>query len=302
MSISRVSDISGLESFRISNLEDSRNDELSIFWYTVPIFLLIASAVYYLSFTKGAFSKTDYIASQMDVFYSLNEWLSSTLPISNIWIESTSLGNGLVLIPIVAMTIFFRPRAWSTLWATIPIAAILSSLGKNLLNMPRPAGYLEASSFIVLGDRVSASTSLPSGHTLTIFAGITVVLLSLFPSIRTREHKCYVALAILVASLIGISRVAVGAHWPMDVVIGAALGWISGLLGYEWSKRKWSPELPDAKSTNANLAGGAMIIWGFALSIANYQMESSQLVYSISSMCAVAIAFHILNRYRGLES
>jgi hypothetical protein len=37
--------------------------------------------------------------------------------------------------------------------------------------------------------------------------------------------------------LIGLSRIAVGAHWPVDVLAGAALGWLCGLSGLWWSAR-----------------------------------------------------------------
>jgi len=35
----------------------------------------------------------------------------------------------------------------------------------------------------------------------------------------------------VLAVLVAISRVAVGAHWPLDVVAGAVLGWLAGLSG-----------------------------------------------------------------------
>jgi membrane-associated phospholipid phosphatase len=35
----------------------------------------------------------------------------------------------------------------------------------------------------------------------------------------------------VLAAGVGLSRIAVGAHWPGDVVVGACLGLLSGLLG-----------------------------------------------------------------------
>jgi len=39
------------------------------------------------------------------------------------------------------------------------------------------------------------------------------------------------AFAFLVAVLVGVSRMAVGAHWPFDVLAGACVGWLAGLNG-----------------------------------------------------------------------
>ena len=38
------------------------------------------------------------------------------------------------------------------------------------------------------------------------------------------------ALALILALAVALSRIAVGAHWPSDVLAGAAVGWATGLL------------------------------------------------------------------------
>ena len=42
---------------------------------------------------------------------------------------------------------------------------------------------------------------------------------------------------LLGATLIGLSRIAVGAHWPLDVLGGAAIGWLCGAFGAWWAQR-----------------------------------------------------------------
>ena len=69
--------------------------------------------------------------------------------------------------------------------------------------------------------------SFPSGHTLnaTVFYG--VMLLVFLPIIPSRLRKLAIGLVIAIVVLVGISRVALGVHYPSDV----AGGW---LLGVAW--------------------------------------------------------------------
>ncbi|MBO5833564.1 MAG: phosphatase PAP2 family protein [Alphaproteobacteria bacterium] len=62
-----------------------------------------------------------------------------------------------------------------------------------------------------------AFNSMPSGHTTVTFAGLVMMGL-LAPR--------YKALTWTLAIMVGFSRVAVGAHWPTDVIFGAFLGMV----------------------------------------------------------------------------
>ena len=60
-----------------------------------------------------------------------------------------------------------------------------------------------------------AFNSMPSGHTTVSFAGLVMIGM-LAPR--------YKVLTWTLAIMIGVSRVAVGAHWPSDVLLGAFIG------------------------------------------------------------------------------
>lgn len=62
-----------------------------------------------------------------------------------------------------------------------------------------------------------AFNSMPSGHTAVSFAGLVMI------GMLVPKYKPFTwALAIL----IGISRIAVGAHWPTDVILGGFIGMV----------------------------------------------------------------------------
>jgi undecaprenyl-diphosphatase len=65
------------------------------------------------------------------------------------------------------------------------------------------------------------SSSFPSGHAATAFAGAVLV-----SYLAPRAAPFFIALA----AAIGFSRVYVGAHYPGDVIVGAAIGAAVGLL------------------------------------------------------------------------
>ena len=90
-------------------------------------------------------------------------------------------------------------------------------------------GGLEVAEFPILNPRWSAiaptlkqigphlkKKSLPSGHTAIAFAAATALIYAF------RSRRRY--LVLLPAGFVGLSRVACGAHYPLDVAAGAAVG------------------------------------------------------------------------------
>jgi membrane-associated phospholipid phosphatase len=66
------------------------------------------------------------------------------------------------------------------------------------------------------------SSSFPSGHTTVAFAAATVF------AMEYRDRPIIPIIAYSAATLVGVSRVTENKHWATDVLVGAALGWLSG--------------------------------------------------------------------------
>jgi membrane-associated phospholipid phosphatase len=123
--------------------------------------------------------------------------------------------GSLLAVPIVATAAILANR--NRLAASIALAGLaaylLARVLKDLADRGRPAAFFE--SFERLGD-VPTGHGFPSGHAAVAFAMAVV----LWPWL-TRGWR-WVPLG--VAVFVCVSRIHVGAHLPLDVVGGAALG------------------------------------------------------------------------------
>lgn len=115
------------------------------------------------------------------------------------------------------------------MWA-FPLGGLLSHVPKRLFQQLRPPGVLPPDQLHVIGDRL-VHLAMPSGHALAAFAFVWVVL-------HTR-HCTAAQRALLwgMAVAVALSRIAVGAHWPSDVLAGAALGLVAAALSLRAVRR-----------------------------------------------------------------
>lgn len=168
-------------------------------------------------------------------FVTLNGW-GATLP--KAWLERlTYCGDSLFALLLLLLVVRRHPElVWLALLATL-LATLISRGLKPLVDALRPAAVLASDSFHLIGP-VLRVQSFPSGHATTAFISAGV-----FCCIARRHWQR--ALLLGVALLVGWSRVAVGAHWPVDVLGGAATGcfsvWLALRLMQPW-RRQLRPE------------------------------------------------------------
>jgi membrane-associated phospholipid phosphatase len=162
------------------------------------------------------------------LFLRLNA-ASAALP-APVWSFLTLLGDTSILLAILSPLLLWRPQALMACVAAVPAGGLASVLLKRLFEQPRPAGVLDAAQFQIIGPILSHH-SFPSGHSITAFAVAAALLAAPAPGGGARRPAWAVAGVLAMAAAVGFSRVAVGAHWPLDVVGGALTGWLAGLSG-----------------------------------------------------------------------
>lgn len=113
-----------------------------------------------------------------------------------------------------------RAYAYTTAWSAL-LALTTSLLIGWFVKRPRPFTLDMVAARI---DEPLTQYSFPSSHSSVAFA----IAMSL-----TLAHPWLGAIAFVLAFLIGLSRVAVGVHYPTDILAGALLG-IAAALAIHW--------------------------------------------------------------------
>lgn len=150
------------------------------------------------------------------LFYIFN----SIMPFGSVWQNITELGA--VFVSGSLAYLIFRNDKYS-LFAGL-IAGLLTHLTshylKRFFHILRPEHQLDSTSILLLGPPLEPSNfSMPSGHSMTVF-----MILGLAILFNRWQKRVIVVSGVTLAVLIAFSRIAVGAHWPSDCLIGAGLG------------------------------------------------------------------------------
>jgi len=142
--------------------------------------------------------------------------------IAEVMRDLSGLGSVAVLTLFSLLTVGYLAVVKSRAAALLVAAAVISgsagvSLLKDRFGRPRPD--------IAFTELVAPGMSYPSGHA-AMSAVVFLTLGALLASTRSRalEQIYILAVAALMAVLVGTSRVALGVHWATDVLAGWAIG------------------------------------------------------------------------------
>ena len=166
----------------------------------------------------------------MNVFESgIILWIQENVrgPVGNVfWQFITHLGDeGYLWIAMGVVLLFFkktRPIGFTVLVSLLLDFLTINVVLKELVARPRPFVVNELIEPLVGG--VSPYRSFPSGHSGGSFA-------AMFALYRWVPKKIGIP-ALFLASLVALSRLYVGVHYPTDILAGFVIGFVCSALAY----------------------------------------------------------------------
>lgn len=190
--------------------------KLNSFFYLTSLLFLLVSALLLSTVSKAG----SFIA--LNGFHSL-AW-------NDFFEKYTFLGDGLFSLLIC---VFFYYRKQKELALYILVAYLSSGIAtqvlKHLIHAPRPKIYFEANHYLFQMDNFRHSCggkgSFPSGHTTSAFALATILAIYF-------KNRSLTVVIIMGALLVGYSRIYLGQHFPIDVLVGAFIGTIFATFSY----------------------------------------------------------------------
>jgi undecaprenyl-diphosphatase len=193
------------------------------------VLALFSVAIGTLAFGKIASEVSEGDSQSLDrmVLLALRSPGDLSVPIGPRWLaeaarDITALGGWVVLALLTLASVGYlllQRKLRHALFLAVAVigAALLSLLLKDVFARPRP----ELVPHLV----VVSSSSFPSGHSM-LSTSVYLTLGAMLARLQSSSLvKAYLQLwALLLATLVGISRVYLGVHWPTDVLAGWAAG------------------------------------------------------------------------------
>jgi undecaprenyl-diphosphatase len=171
------------------------------------------------------------------VFHAVNAWVASRE-----WLEDPTTALSDVVVPLYALAtvgLWFAARPYGSVrWKLASVSALLSAGIALLTNQAishvwdRPRPFVDHPTLTHVLAARTTDPSFPSDHAAAAFAIAFAVL-----AFSRRGGAAFLA----AATLIGLSRIALGLHYPTDVLAGTLVGLGSAALvtalGRPWVER-----------------------------------------------------------------
>ena len=156
--------------------------------------------------------------SRAEIYFTVNRLYYSAGDLLAPYI--TAIGDGITIVILSALLLLYNCRAAFLLISSYAVSSIIAQVLKYSFDMPRPHIYFEnqlSRIHYVKGIYILSVHSFPSGHTVTAFsAGVVIAYLV--------KNKSWAIAALLVAVLVGYSRMYLSQHFFEDVMAGSVIG------------------------------------------------------------------------------
>jgi membrane-associated phospholipid phosphatase len=188
--------------------------------------LIKSRALFFYSFIAVIITLTLFllIAGKADSFFFFNRYHYGGLDF--LMEYYTNVGNGLFAIGIALICFFLLDKKplGVTIFYSFLSSGLMVQIVKHLKDSDRPQLVFGTSApqYFIKGIEFAHNNSFPSGHTATAFAMATVLVLLV-------EDKRLQLPFLLLAFLVGFSRVYLGQHFLLDVLVGALIGIVCGI-------------------------------------------------------------------------
>ena len=189
------------------------------FFFLTSIIVLSIFVLLALSISPRFNWSDSLVAKDYSLFLTVNN-LHYGLVLNELMISMTLYGREIVWIVVIIM--FFIFGGWLgkkiavTIGLSILVLTFLVPVIKYLVERPRP--LVPQADFLLAADKEYA---FPSGHATIVAAGVAVVLALYRGSARRTFISIILSFEVV---LVCVSRVYVGAHYPLDVLGGILLG------------------------------------------------------------------------------
>ncbi|KMN83587.1 undecaprenyl-diphosphatase [Chromobacterium alkanivorans] len=172
-------------------------------------------------------------ASNRELFLILHE--AGRIAPGAFWRLLSVLGDWPTVLALLLALSWRRPDKLPALLVGCGTGVFLAIALKAGFAEPRPPLVLPPGSVRLLDD-LPGNGSFPSGHAM---ASATLASFLYYSGMLRRG-----ALLTAAVALVMLSRLAIGVHWPLDVVVGALLGWAAmwGACRWAWP-RGWPADL-----------------------------------------------------------
>ena len=141
----------------------------------------------------------------------------------------------------------FRKKA-ALFLLTMGVAGLFLNLTKDIVERPRPLERFKHD--IVQGKVVIhapfeklTARSFPSGHSQAAFTAATFLFL---------HYRRFGAILFTCATMVALSRVYVGSHFPADVLAGSAFGWLMAYCAWRLDPMALRPSNTDLVTETNN--------------------------------------------------